>query len=618
MSNYTTTTRSNLTEFNLPTNAYTGFDAQSLRTLIINRLNNDETINFTDQNFEGSNISALIDILAYTYHTLLFYLNQTSGESNFADAELYENINRIVKVIGYKPIGKQTSILPITITAKAALSTGYYTVPKFAFATAGGQTFSFIQDLTFENLTAVDETVIPLQNTLAYEGTIEEYPLLYPIGEKFETINILPGDNVIIDHFNIFIFVKEANEQNKWYEWKRIPSLFLSNPNDRHFEVTYNENKKYELKFGNSINGKKLNLGDTVAIYYLKSSGSRGKVSSNTLKNTSINVYNNSQYDEIFADIKDTSLNYITIEDSPKITINNTEDSTEFGDEESVADIKQNAPRFFSSEYRLTTKADYKTFIQRNYKNLIYDCTVLNNSDYTNDYLKYINDDLGLTDFTKDTNALFNQYYYEDSADSNNIYLSIIPKLRKNKSVVTRSNYLSPSLKEKILNEIENYKLLNSEISFVDPVYLNIDLAVKAAGEPNNVSYKNTTELHIRREARSLVNEDDLKSKVFSIISTYIKKLKLGDTINVRDLNNDIESIKGIVDFKTIRTDSLIKVPGLSLCIYNPVYNGKDIKYIDTQFKLRPYQVPYIENEATFKTKIKVESILKSKAIVEY
>ena len=78
----------NFTEFNLPTNAYTGFDAQSLRDLIIDRINNDATINFTDQNCEGSNISALIDIIAYSYHTLLFYLNQTSSESNFNDAEL--------------------------------------------------------------------------------------------------------------------------------------------------------------------------------------------------------------------------------------------------------------------------------------------------------------------------------------------------------------------------------------------------------------------------------------------------------------------------------------------------------------------------------------------------
>ena len=122
MSQYTTTTRSDLTEFNLPTNAYTGFDAQSMRDLIVNRLNADTTINFTDQNFEGSNVSALIDILAYTYHTLLFYLNQTSSESNFADAELYENVNRIVKLIGYKPLGAQTCILPVDVSGKAALS----------------------------------------------------------------------------------------------------------------------------------------------------------------------------------------------------------------------------------------------------------------------------------------------------------------------------------------------------------------------------------------------------------------------------------------------------------------------------------------------------------------
>ena len=46
--------------------------------------------------------------------------------------------------------------------------------------------------------------------------------------------------------------------------------------------------------------------------------------------------------DEIFADIKDTSLNYISIQDSPNVTITNTEDSTEFGESETASEIKQN------------------------------------------------------------------------------------------------------------------------------------------------------------------------------------------------------------------------------------------------------------------------------------
>jgi len=608
----------NFTEFNLPTNAYTGFDAQSLRDLIIDRINNDTTINFTDQNFEGSNISALIDIIAYSYHTLLFYLNQTSSESNFNDAELYENINRIVKLIDYKPVGKQTAVLPVEIKGTSDLSAGYYTIPKFSFATSQGKTFTFTKDVTFEKTTSDTETISAIGSQLMYEGTLQEYPIINPIGEKFEVVNILPGGNTTIDHFNIYVYVKEVNSNNKWYEWSRVPSLYLSKPNERSFEIRYNENKNYELKFGNSVNGKKLNQGDQIAVYYLKSSGTDGKVTKNTFNSSSLNIYNTSQYDNILTDTQDTSLNFLTIETVLNTTISNTEDSTDFGEEENADEIKQNAPRFFSSEYKLTTKDDYKSFVERNYKNLVYDVTVQNNSDYTNDYLKYLNDELGLTDYSLETNALFNQYYFADSSDANNIYLTIVPNLRKNKSVITRSNYLSNALKEKIRSEIADYKLLNSEIAFIDPVYLNLDLSLRFSGEVNRLRYKDSTQLVITKQARALINEDDLKSKVYNIITTYINNLKLGDTIDVRYLNNEIEKIQGIESIETLRTDLNRSTPGLSFCVFNPIYNGKDKKVFDTRCKLKPYQIPYIESPVAFKDKIVVKSQVTNKRVVEY
>ena len=608
----------NFTEFNLPTNAYTGFDAQSLRDLIIDRINNDATINFTDQNFEGSNISALIDIIAYSYHTLLFYLNQTSSESNFNDAELYENINRIVKLIDYKPVGKQTAVLPVEIKGTSDLSAGYYTIPKFSFATSQGKTFTFTKDVTFEKTTSDTETISAIGSQLMYEGILQEYPIINPIGEKFEVVNLLPGGNTTIDHFNIYVYVKEVNSNNKWYEWSRVPSLYLSKPNERSFEIRYNENKNYELKFGNSVNGKKLNQGDQIAVYYLKSSGTDGKVTKNTFNSSSLNIYNTSQYDNILTDTQDTSLNFLTIETVLNTTISNTEDSTDFGEEENADEIKQNAPRFFSSEYKLTTKDDYKSFIERNYKNLVYDVTVQNNSDYTNDYLKYLDDELGLTDYSLETNALFNQYYFADSSDANNIYLTIVPNLRKNKSVITRSNYLSNALKEKIRNEIAEYKLLNSEIAFIDPVYLNLDLSLRFSGEVNRLRYKDSTQLVITKQARALINEDDLKSRVYNIITTYINNLKLGDTIDVRYLNNEIEKIQGIEGIETLRTDLNRSTPGLSFCVFNPIYNGKDKKVFDTRCKLKPYQIPYIESPVAFKDKIVVKSQVTNKRVVEY
>ena len=95
--------------FPLKQDAYAAFDAISLRNLIISRLNEQGV--YTDQNYLGSNIASIIDIISYSFNTLMFYLNKTSTESMFTEAQLYENISRIVNVFDYKPIGYQTSTL---------------------------------------------------------------------------------------------------------------------------------------------------------------------------------------------------------------------------------------------------------------------------------------------------------------------------------------------------------------------------------------------------------------------------------------------------------------------------------------------------------------------------
>ena len=108
---------SNNVEFNLAKDVYASFDAITLKEYIKERLT--ENSLFTDQNFEGSNLSALTDIFAFTYHILLFYLNQTSSEAMFDQAQLYENINKLVKLIGYNPEGPKTSILSFNATGNS-------------------------------------------------------------------------------------------------------------------------------------------------------------------------------------------------------------------------------------------------------------------------------------------------------------------------------------------------------------------------------------------------------------------------------------------------------------------------------------------------------------------
>ena len=348
----------NITEFDLPLNSYASFDAQSMRDLIIERLNNDSSISFTDQNFEGSNLNAVIDIISYSFHTLLFYLNQTSSEAVFTDAQLYENMNRIVKLIDYKPLGSQTSIVPMVMKGTANLSTGYHTVPKFTYITNNGKTYSATKDLTFQKVnSSVAETLSAVESTLFYEGGVNEYPDVIAIGEDFETVTLLPGDNTIVDHFNISVYVKE-NASGKWREYKRVPSLYLSKPGDRSFECRLNQNKNYEITFGNNVNGRKLVANETIGIYYVASTGKEGQITKNTFSESVINIYNTTRYNTIFNDIKDKTLSYITVGDSLKVNATNTEDSTLYSEAEKVEDIRSNAPKFFNSEYKLITKQD--------------------------------------------------------------------------------------------------------------------------------------------------------------------------------------------------------------------------------------------------------------------
>ena len=148
---------SKFTEFNLPTDAYATFDATSMKRLIIDRLTEKNV--YTDQVFEGSNMSAIIDVISYSYHVLMYYLNRTANESMFSQSEIYENMNRIVKLLDYKPIGYKTSVLPVELVANKNLSKGVYTIPRYSYINASGVTFSFVDDVTFSKDTVLDERI---------------------------------------------------------------------------------------------------------------------------------------------------------------------------------------------------------------------------------------------------------------------------------------------------------------------------------------------------------------------------------------------------------------------------------------------------------------------------
>lgn len=594
-------------EFKLAPNAYTAFDATSLKRLMIERLNTPSNTVFTDQNFEGSNLNAIIDIVAYSYQTLLFYLNQTSSESVFTESQLYENINRIVKLLNYNPVGPQTCALPF-VANSSLLSAGVYTIPRYSYLNINGIYYSFTQDITFEKTTqaGINEVLKQFSSTyLLYQGQIVEYPTQTAAGVPFEVVALLPGDSVIVDNFNTNVYVFET-QTGTYVEYTKVDSLYLYGPQDRVYEIRLNENKHYEIKFGDNITGRQLQSGDSIAIYFLQSAGVDGQINANKLNETPISLYNTPRFNQIFTDVRDQNLTYLTATQVLEININNEVDSTAFFDSETVESIRTRAPQTFTSQYRLVNATDYENFVYKNFASFVFSTKVLSNSQYLNTHLKYLTDNLKLNDPNLDTNVLSNQILFSSSCNFNNVYIYCVPKTSASRiTTITKNNFISPAQKNFIISAINSVKTVTAEPIIMDPVYIAFKFGYGTSVENTAIQDTNfNANIVVTTNPNVVVNKDKIKSVIINTIQSYFDLQKLGGTVNITDLNAQVLDIVGVQSIQTVNASGARN--GLSFIYYNFQYPNIDVKSSVSSVVLEDFMYPYLPDYFTLSNLITI------------
>ena len=590
------------TDYTIPETGYATFDALSMKELIKDRLRAHGF--YTDQDFEGSNLSSLIDMVAYSYHVQMFYLNQTSSESLFTEAQLYENVNRIVKLLGYKPKGFQTCQLGFTLTGLKTLKRGSYAIPKYSYVTASGVQYCAVEDMFISKTIAGRESLKNITDRYTlHQGTPQEYPQIVAAGDEFETVTLLPGNDVTVDHSTISVYVKNINTQ-KWEEWHEVDSLYNESSNSASFDLRLNENYQYELKFGNNVTGRKLNTGDTIAVYYISSDGPGGKVGPNTIGKTA-SLFTTPQFIEIFKDVKNQDTNYVTTDELKLIEFSNSQFSTEFFERESVASIKENAPNIFSSQNRAITKSDFESYIKYNFANTIKSVKVVNNDTYLSGHMKYLTDKLNTTG--DDVTTLFNQIQFADSTNFNNTYIYTVPRQETVSSFVYRYNYVSLAQKNKILASLKERKTLTTELIMMDPVYMAASFGVTLPSEKLYASIADKCKLIVQKDPDSPMSEAGIINNVYQIIKSYFDKATLGYQIDINGLTSSILNINGVVGVKTQRTDNAnISINGLSLLMWNPIYKDSDIDIVNSNIILPYYKYPYMHDILNISDRIEV------------
>lgn len=587
-------------EFPLPTDSYAAFDAISLRNLIIQRLN-DQGI-FTDQNYIGSNLASIIDIISYSFNTLIFYLNKTSTESMFTEAQLYENINRIVKLLDYKPIGYQTSTLTFQCSANS-FAKGVYTIPRYSYLVAAGVPFSFNEDISFS--IPIDGTTVALNELankkLLFQGTYRENPIHIAAGDSNEVVTVTVA-NSLIDHFNLDVYVYEQRLQ-KWHSYKEVPSLYTEQAYSRSFEKRLSPNSLYEISFGNGINGRKLDIGDKVAIYFLQSSGENGVIGPNILEtNTRPVIYSTAVFDEILNDVNEEKFTFITLTQfANQLQFSNSVGSTLVRDIEDADSIRKNAPYAFKSQSRLVTKQDFEGFIQTNFANFISDVKVFSNWDYTGSYLKYFHDiNINPGGFRQ---VLLNQVLYADSCNFNNVYVCAVPKVSQGSSL----KYLLPAQKELIISDVDLLKTITTEVTFMDPIFKAINFGIKV-DNMTIIPDANNYQLQIIKSSTSRRSARGIQQEAVTVFQTFFdaSKTKLGSMLDYSLLVSKLLSIDGVIQLKTINPETKIVYDGLSLFVWNPIYPDLDKQTVVNNVTFKDFELLYFDGLTTIDSRIVV------------
>ena len=593
----------NLTDFNLSRDSYTAFDAKSLKELIQTRLNQGGI--YTDQSFEGSNMSSIIDVIGYSYHLLLFYLNQTSAESTFSDTSIYENMNRIVKLIDYKPKGYQTSLLSFDLSVSSELPVDAYTIKRYSYIIAGGVYYSFINDSTFNKTVNGDQILKNFSSeNILREGQYIEYPEVFALGEDFETVPLAvqsTDDNlqINIDSDSIDIYIQDANTK-KIVEFTETTSIFLEGPDSTVYEKRLNENGIYEFKFGNGVFGKKLNEGDSILIYYIQSSGNNGVVSPGVLNGNNLNFYNTPRFNIVSGNIYNNTFNFIKVNQIPFLNFSNTLQSTEPVEKEDVESIRNNASKNFQLQNRIITLQDYKNFLETNFSQVLKSFTVVNNEDYVDRYLNYFLN-IGLNKPNDDSRVLFNQVNFNSINQANNIYLFLVSKFN-NVDANNNLNYVSTSQKSSIINSFQQQQQANINVVPVDPVYTSFSLGVRSGNnETITKDIAAETFLVIKRDVLSNTSTEAIKERINNIFINYFEALNLGSLVSLKELSNQVFNVGGVDDIRTRRVidnATVNEVEGINLIAFNPIYPDNDIELISSDLLLPFFKYPYLQDKS--------------------
>lgn len=316
---------------------------------------------FADYDFEGSGLSNILDVLAYNTHLNGLIANIGINESFLSSSQLRSSVIAHAQTLGYDVKSRTASMALINVSVVTSdISTQTLTLPS------GTEFTTDVDDVvysfkTLENYTAINDgtgtfvfktssgsTSIPV-----YEGILKEKT--YLVGQvDDEQVYVIPDTTV--DTTTLRVLVYDNPTASNYTTYSNINTAVRVDSTSTIYMVNEVPNGYYELTFSQgNVLGKSPEANNKVVVTYLSPVGA------------------DANGGETFV----TDFELL----STSLTVSTVSSSAGGSTKESIASIKQNAPRSYATQQRLVTAEDYVAIIANRYSSVLDDVVAWGGND---------------------------------------------------------------------------------------------------------------------------------------------------------------------------------------------------------------------------------------------
>jgi len=332
----------------MPLVNFTNLDFEEVKSTLTEYLKSNS--NFTDYDFEGSNLSSILDVLAYNTYITSYNANMVANEVFIDTATLRENVIALARNIGYTPKSRKAATSAVTffvdttnitpVPASLTLHKGTVVASQGVFGTGSGS-FCILDDITVP----VVNKIASFNNIPIYEGTVVEKNFTYSARNPQQKF-ILP--NIGIDTELIRVSVRNNSSATATVKYSLQDNLFYIGSESKVYFLQEVADERYELFFGDGSFGKKLEDQNYITVTYLTSNGDAG------------NGFSQFSFNGRITYTRDGNEYTVT----SGISLVTPEFSSRGGSAiEGVESVRKYAPKIYATQNRAVTADDYETLI---------------------------------------------------------------------------------------------------------------------------------------------------------------------------------------------------------------------------------------------------------------